>query len=94
MASINNNQGLANMEQPNAFIQFIPLLFIYIAFGFVARRLAKDKGRNVTKWTIWGFIPFVNVFLAPYFLGASNLRLERKIDALLRAQGKDPALFT
>lgn len=52
------------MEQPSAIMQFLPLLIISFVFGFVARRLAKDKGRNVTKWTIWGFIPIVNVLLA------------------------------
>lgn len=82
------------MEQPNALVQFLPLLIMSFVFGFVARRLAKDKGRNVTKWTIWGFMPIVNVVLAWYFVGASNLRAERKLDAILKAQGQDPASFT
>lgn len=82
------------MEQPSAIMQFLPILLISFVFGFVVRRLAKDKGRNVTKWTIWGFIPIVNLMLAWYFVGASNLRAERKLDALLKAQGQDPASFT
>ncbi len=81
------------MEQPNPIVQLLPLLILYLPLGFVVRRLAKDKGRNVRKWTIWGFIPIVNVVLAPYFMGAANLRAERKLDALLQAQGKDPASF-
>jgi hypothetical protein len=64
-----------------------------LTFGFIVRRLAKDKGRNVRKWTIWGFVPFVNLLLVPYFMGAANLRAERKLDALLQAQGKDPVSF-
>lgn len=81
------------MEQPNPFLQFLPLLIMSLWFGFVVRRLAKDKGRDVRKWTIWGFIPFVNLMLSWYFVGAANLRAERKLDALLQAQGKDPASF-
>lgn len=81
------------MEQPSPLMQFLPLLIMSLAFGFVVRRLAKDKGRNVRKWTIWGFIPIVNLMLGSYFMGAANLRAERKLDALLQAQGKDPASF-
>ena len=80
-------------SQPSAFMSFLPLLIISLCFGFVVRRLAQDKGRNVTKWTIVGFIPVVNFLLAWYFAGAANLRAERKLDALLQAQGKDPAAF-
>jgi len=82
---------------PDPFLQFlealIPLLTVSLPVGFIARRLARDKGRNVTKWTIYGFIPFINFILVWYFVGASNLRMERKLDALLQAQGKDPALI-
>ena len=79
--------------QPNPFMQFIPLIIISFVLGFVARALAKDKGRNVLSWTVLGFLPIVNFMCSWYFVGASNLRLERKIDALLSAQGTDPAIF-
>ena len=82
---------------PDPFQQFlealISVLIVSLPVGFIARRLARDKGRNVTKWTIYGFIPFINFILVWYFVGASNLRMERKLDALLQAQGKDPALI-
>ena len=94
VAHSNYNQGEANMEQPSPILQFLPLFLMSLSFGFVVRRLAKDKGRNVRRWTIWGFIPFVNLLLGSYFMGAANLRAERKLDALLQAQGKDPASFT
>lgn len=81
------------MEQSGALMQLPFLVLISLVFGFIVRRLAKDKGRNVTKWTIWGFIPIVNFMLTWYFAGAANLRAERKLDALLRAQGQDPASF-
>lgn len=82
---------------PDPFQQFlealISVLIVSLPVGLTARRLARDKGRNVTKWTIYGFIPFINLLLLWYFAGASNLRMERKLDALLQAQGKDPALI-
>lgn len=79
--------------QPNPILQFIPIIIMSLVLGFVARALAKDKRRNVLTWTVLGFLPIVNFVCASYFVGASNLRLERKIDALLAAQGKDPAIF-
>ena len=71
-----------------ALMQFVPLLIFSCIGGFVARALAKDKGRNVVKWTILGFIPAVNLFCIPFFIGASNLRLERKMDTILEAMGQ------
>lgn len=47
-----------------------------------AHFLAKEKGRNVTKWTILALIPVVNFACIWFFIGASNLKLERKIDDL------------
>lgn len=62
---------------------FLPLLLLAIIIAVVSHLLAKDKGRNVTKWTILGAIPLVNMFCIWYFVGASNLRLEQKIDDLI-----------
>lgn len=79
---------------PTAASQIAPLLVLLIYtifFGFIARMLAKDKGRKVTKWTVLGFIPGVNLYCLPFFIGASNLRQERKIDILLKARGQDPS---
>ena len=42
---------------------------------------------------VLGFVPIVNIFVGWFFIGASNLRVERKLDALLRAQGQDPESF-
>ena len=67
-------------------IQFIPILMLGVWIGFVANALARDKGRNVTKWTILGFIPIVNFFCISFFIGAANLRLERKVDELIELQ--------
>jgi len=79
--------------QHNPILQFIPLMIVSLVLGVVAHVLAKDKGRNVLAWTVLGFLPIVNFMCAWYFVGATNLRLERKVDALLSAQGKDPKAF-
>jgi hypothetical protein len=77
-------------QQPSALMQLLPLILITIPFGLMARALAKEKGRNVTKWTVLGFIPGISFFAIYYFVGAANLKLERKLDELLLAQGKRP----
>jgi len=67
---------------PNVLLQFVPFLIVTCFCGFIAKALAKDKGRNITLWTVLGFIPIVNMFCMPFFIGASNLRLEKKLDAI------------
>jgi hypothetical protein len=54
---------------------------VFIAIG--AFFLAKEKDRNVVKWTILGAIPIVNFVCIWFFVGATNLRLERKLDDIL-----------
>jgi hypothetical protein len=73
------------MEQPSALLQFVPFLLLSFSIGVLAYLLARDKGRNVTRWTVLGFIPVVNFFCIWFFVGAANLRLERKVDQLLEA---------
>ena len=65
-------------------LQFIPFTVFSIPLGVIAYLLAKEKGRNVVRWTVLGFVPVVNWVCMPFFIGASNLRLEAKIDQLLR----------
>ena len=74
--------------QADPLLSLLPLLIMSLVFGFVANMLAKEKGRNVVKWTILGFIPIVNYFCIFFFVGAANLRLEDKIDQLLRNSEK------
>ncbi len=66
---------------------FLPIIIMFI-FSLVAHMLAKEKGRNVLLWTILGFIPVVNIFCMWFFVGAANLRLEEKIDRLLKSAEK------
>ena len=68
---------------PSMFAAFLPLIFMSLLIAVSAHLLAKDKGRNVALWTILALIPIVNFACIWYFVGASNLKLERKIDALM-----------
>ncbi len=70
----------------NPLVQLIPFLFFSLWIGLLARLLARDKGRNVNKWTILGLIPVVNLFCISFFIGAADLRVERKLDELLELQ--------
>ena len=55
-----------------------------VPVAILANLLAKEKGRNITRWTVLGAIPLVNWFCLWFFVGAANLRVERKIDELLK----------
>ncbi|WP_156004298.1 hypothetical protein [Thiomonas sp. FB-6] len=78
------------MEQGNVstLMNLLPLVIMTIPLGFIARMLAREKGRNVTLWTVLGFVPLINYFCLAFFIGAVNLRLEKKLDQLLELQGK------
>ena len=70
-------------SQGNTFGSVLPLLLSTLVFGVVAYSLAKEKGRKVALWTILGCVPVANFFFICFFIGAANLRLERKVDELL-----------
>lgn len=68
---------------PNLFVSFIPLILLSLLMAISAHMLAKEKGRNVALWTILALVPIVNFACIWFFIGASNLKLERKIDDLI-----------
>ena len=70
-------------DAPNIFITFLPLIFMSLLMAISAYLLAKEKGRNVALWTVLALIPIVNFACIWFFIGASNLKLERKLDALM-----------
>ena len=70
-------------QSQTSLLQFLPIIFLSLLMAVSAHLLAKDKARNVTKWTILGAIPIVNFVCMWFFIGASNLRVERKIDELI-----------
>ena len=74
----------------SSLMSFIPLLLMSALFGVVGYFLSKDKGRPVLRWTILCAIPFANVFCLIFLVGSTSLRLEKKLDALLKAPGQAP----
>lgn len=66
-----------------SFVSFFPMIVLSIYFGFLANKLAKEKGRDEKLWTILGLLPLVNMFSIWFFMGASNLKLERKLDEVI-----------
>ena len=72
------------VHYPDSIVSIMLPILMLLVFGIVAHMLAKEKGRNVFLWTILGFIPIVNIFCIWFFIGAANLRLEKKIDQLLK----------
>ncbi len=73
---------------PGTFLSLIPYFIVSSMMAVSAYFLAKDKGRPVALWTVLALIPFVNFIFMSYAMGASNLRLEQKIDQLLTALQK------
>ena len=63
--------------------QFLPMIIISIPIMFICRSIAKEKGKDVTLWTILGLIPVINIYSLFYLFGASSTILERKIDKIL-----------
>jgi hypothetical protein len=76
----------------NGFLAFVPLLIISVLIAIPAHLLAKDKGRNVTLWTVLGLIPLVNYVCMFFFVGASNLRLEKKSTLCWTRIGTSPVM--
>ncbi|TFB08819.1 hypothetical protein E3V08_02470 [Candidatus Atribacteria bacterium MT.SAG.1] len=62
---------------------FLPTIIISIPIMFICRSLAKEKGKNVTLWTILGLIPGINFYSLLYLFGTSSTILEGKIDTIL-----------
>jgi hypothetical protein len=63
--------------------QFLPIIIISIPIMFICRSIAKEKGKDVTLWTILGLIPVINIYSLLYLFGASSTILEGKIDKIL-----------
>ena len=69
----------------------ISLSITSLAFAVVAGFIAQDKGRRVAPWAIVCVIPLVNFFCILYLVASTNLRLERKLDAVLAQLGRQEA---
>ena len=69
-------------------ISFLPLILMSLLMVIAANLLAREKGRNITKWTILALIPVVNFACIWFFIGAANLHTERKLDEILKRLDK------
>ncbi len=72
--------------QPDSFstiLTFLPLFVMSATSAIAAFLLAREKGRNVTEWTILAAIPFIGVMFVWFFVGAANLKHEKKLDKIL-----------
>lgn len=69
-------------------ISFLPLILMSLLMAIAANVLAREKGRNITKWTILALIPVVNFACIWFFIGAANLHTERKLDEILKRLDK------
>jgi predicted acyltransferase len=81
------------MNNPSATSAIFEIIFLFamgLPLAVTANKLAKEKGRNVTLWTILALIPIVNFLCMWFFVGAANLKMEKKIDALLNRLGHQP----
>ena len=78
---------MADQPGANTLIQVVPFLLFSAILGVVANLLAREKGRRVLIWTVLGAVPVVNFVCIWFFIGAANLRLERKVDELLQKYG-------
>lgn len=76
----------SNAQQGDPVITLAMFVILSISMAVIAHKLAKEKGRNVTLWTVLGCVPLVNYFCLAFFIGASNLRLEEKLDKLLNQE--------
>jgi hypothetical protein len=71
------------------FMSLIWLIIVTVPIVFICHYLAKEKGKNVTLWTVLGVIPGVNYFAMLYLIGAANTVLAGKIDKLLSLMQKE-----
>jgi hypothetical protein len=74
-----------SVNQQNPFASLILLVLIMIPMVFVINKLAREKGKNVTLWTILACIPFLNFISIAYIVGAPSTRLEDKMDKIMEA---------
>lgn len=63
-------------------IGILPWIVVSIPWGIVIHLLSKQKGRGSLATTIFGFVPFVNWFVLPYFMGATNRLLESRLEEI------------
>jgi hypothetical protein len=86
MFSLKVRLVMVESAQGPGYVGLVFPLFLSLLMGIVAHLLAKEKGRNVILWTILGCIPVFNFAAMWFFVGASNLKLEKKLDEIIERQ--------
>ncbi|MCB1669316.1 MAG: hypothetical protein R3E73_12230 [Porticoccaceae bacterium] len=70
-------------SDPSPILTLAMFAIYSIPIAITAYKLAKEKGRNVKLWTVLGCLPIVSFICLPFFVGAANLQLEKKIDEII-----------
>lgn len=71
--------------QPNPITALLPIILIIIPIAILVNILAREKGKNVTLWTILACIPVINFISVFYIVGTTNSKVEAKMDKILEA---------
>ena len=66
---------------------FLALLFLMLVPGLTVFFLAKDKGRNDLLCTFLGLVPFLNLVVLLYLVGATDLKMASKLDEVVALLG-------
>ena len=76
-------QAIALMQQGNPLLGFLPIIILMLPLVFLCYKLAKEKGKDTSLYTILGIIPILNYFILLYLIGASDENLNNKIDQMI-----------
>lgn len=77
-----------SLIQPNPILALLPIILIAIPIAIVVNILAREKGKNITLWTILACIPIINFISIFYIVGTTNSKVEAKMDKILEALNK------
>jgi len=78
------------MHMPYFFIsRFVSFIVIYIPVVLICYMLAKEKGKDITLWTVLSLIPVINFFVLLYLVGTPNTALDKKVDRILNLLPKE-----
>jgi hypothetical protein len=73
-----------NAPPNNPLLTLLPFLLMSIPIIFINYFLAKEKGKNVTLWTILSIIPIVSYFCGMYLIGCANVNFDQKLDKIIK----------
>lgn len=68
---------------PDPWLSLLPLFIFTALFAIPVYFIAKEKGLSPVKFTLLALIPGIGWISVWYVIGASNRRVEQKLDAIL-----------